>query len=557
MGKLNSKLYKTKNINDAINEFASTNSIQPSKCDFKIDKVETYIRDSSDSEFKLFNENIKEHYKDKEKLTNEHVEFSQSYTITVFTADEKKIKLKSKVIYDDSAINPAIIISEKSIIPHKRYKQNELFKLIKKEVNKIKAKENILINIFDEMMIKDLTSLVKYIYAGKFLKAVKIPLFDGITPKVTQESKLVIKFLQNNLNNQVIEVEKNEVLVEYYKPKFGRNGLDCHGKIIGVTYGNNVGDLTQKVDFNTIKIEENERKKQYISRVKGFVQYNETTLSIDNKIKMHTLSRVENTIASEEKNNIEVIISQNDSTIDSVGEGVELVSERIDINGHVGAKSIIEAQYLNIAGATHQDSTQYAKYANINRHKGTLRCHKAKIKLLEGGEVHATSVNIETSLGGSIYAQDVYITHVKSNLKIFASNSITIKVISGEDNKLKINYKDIPILISKIELINDDIEDLNFSLEEAQRHNSSMTNEIKNQIKSLKEEILKIKDSSKRATISIKEPLRGLNEITFRIDNKNELTFKTEALQYQPFYLEIDGDKITLHPTTKTITLES
>ena len=556
MSKPNNKLLKTKNINNAIEEFASTNSLEVSKCDFKINSVETYIKDSRNLEFTLFNEDIKTHY-DAQRIINEHVEFTQNYTVNIFETNEVKIKLIYKIVHDDFSTNPSIIISSNSQIPYKEYKPKELLVLIYKELNKIKAQNKILINFFDELMIKNLKVLVKYIYAKKFIKAVKIPLFNGIAPEITQESKLVIKFLQKADNNQLTEVEENEVLVDFYKPKFGKNGLNCYGEEVNSGYANNKNDLQQKVDLNTIKIQENENKKQYISKIKGYVQYDEKNLNIDNKIKMNKLSRIHDVLASEEDNNIEVIISQDDTTKDSIGEGVELVSESVNVSGHVGANSIIESQNLNISGATHQDSIQFSKYANINRHKGTLRCHEAKIKLLEGGEIHATKVDIETCLGGVIYAQDVNITHVKSNLKVYASNSITIKLMSGEDNKLTINYKDIPILVSKIELINEDIEDLEFSLEEAQRHNSSIIDEIQNEIKSLKNEILTIKDSTKNAKVSILEPLHGLSTIKFTIDDEHEIVFKTEATNYTPFYLELGEDKITLQPVKQTIKLDS
>ena len=60
--------------------------------------------------------------------------------------------------------------------------------------------------------------------------------------------------------------------------------------------------------------------------------------------------------------------------------------------------------------------------------------------------------------GGTIYAENVTVDHVKNNLKIYASNSITIKHVSGEDNFFKINYKDIPTLNSKYNFIEKEIE---------------------------------------------------------------------------------------------------
>lgn len=270
---------------------------------------------------------------------------------------------------------------------------------------------------------------------------------------------------------------------------------------------------------------------------------------------MANISRNNETVASEEENNIEVRISQNDTTKDSIGEGVELVSETIHVNGHIGAKSVLEAINLQIDGVTHQDSKQYAKFAKINRHKGTLRCHEAKITLLEGGEVHATSVEIESCLGGSIHAQDITIGLVKSNLKVYASNSITITQVKGEDNLFKIGYKDVGVLTSKVDLINEDIDELKYKLEEAKKHSQSKVASLKQEIALLNSKQDEIFCSYKNAKISIEKPLTGLNKIVFVIDSENEITYKTEAQEYTPFYLEIDEDKIILQPTGRSISL--
>ena len=407
-------------------------------------------------------------------------------------------------------------------------------------------------------MIRNLKLLVKYIYTKKFLKKVKIPLFNGIKPNLTQESKLVMNFLQKENENQIIQVEKNEVIIEYMKAKFGKNVLNCYGQRIVSDYANNKENFIQDVDLESIKIIEKKNKILYISKIKGFVHHTKTRISVDHKIRFNTISRVNKPVSTgEEDNNIEITVSQRDTDKDSIGAGVELVSETINIRGHIGAHSIIEAIHLKVDGATHKDSTQFAKYADINRHKGTLRCHEAKINVLEGGVVHATKVDIETCLGGSIYAQDVTISQVKNYLKVYASNSITIRLISGEENSLNINYRMVPILVSKIDLIKEEIEDLEFSLEEATRHDPTSAYRFKEAIQKSKKEISKIEDSVKNAKISIKQTINGLNSIIFTIDDKNEILFKTDIQEYKPFYLEFTESKIILHPTQEQIILEN
>lgn len=557
MAEIEKKVVKTKNIQESLQEYATENAITLNECDFSINQINTYIKDNALSDFTLVSKEILSQYLDQDRILNEHIEFNQLYTITLRHSKEKTLKLNYEISLGKHASHPKIILKTDSIIPYKKYAPKDMLRLIYSEFNKIKVYNSILVNILDEEMKKNLKVFIKHLYAGKFKKNLRLPLFNGIEPVVTRESKLVYWFKEKKTTNQIIEVEENELLIEYKKPIFGKNGLSAYGKEISGGSGNNSEDLQATIDKESIKVEEDATSKYYKSKRKGYLHFDEKSLCINNQIKMSKISRNNITVASEEENNIEVRISQNDTTQDSIGEGVELVSESIHVNGHIGAKSILEAINLQIDGVTHQDSIQYAKYATINRHKGTLRCHEAKISLLEGGKVHATKVSIENCLGGSIYAQDVTIGLVKNNLKVYASHSITIRHVSGEDNIFKINYRDIPVLNSKIDLLENDIEDFKYKLEEAQKHSQSKVPALKEKIKALKNEQNEITTSYLNATISIEKPLNGLNSIIFVIDDENEIKFKTDATTYTPFYLEADENKITLKPVDKSISINN
>jgi len=556
MVELVEKTVTTKQIKNCLENFAIEQLVSKDDCEFKLLKSETHVKSSANSEYSLYSDSILKEYIDTDRLINEHIEFEQHHTITLRKIQKCTIHLKYTLKFDKYSINPYIILSPSSVFSYKLHTPKQLLNLLYKEFNKIKVYNGILIKIFDETMVKAIKILVKYIYADKFKKNVKVPLFHGIAPIVTRESKLIFWYEEKMDENQIIEVEKDELLIEFKKPIFGKNGFDCFGKIISSQYANNVEDLETEIDTQSIYILEDNNSKKYLSKKQGFVNFSQDQLSIENKIKLRKISRNAKHIASNEENNIEITISQHDTNRDSVGEGVNLTSETINIEGFVGANSNLEATNLEIKGATHQDSIQSAKFAKINRHKGKLRAHKAQITLLEGGEVHASHVEIETCLGGSIYAKNVTIAHVKSNLKVFASNSITIKLVSGEDNKFKINYKEIPIVISELKFIDNDIEDLKYLLEEALRHNNSKVEPIKKEIESLRAKHKELKFSYTKAKIDIKNSLRGLNYIIFTIDSENELLFKTEEQIYSPFYLEINDNKITLFPVNKSITLD-
>jgi len=550
------ELIKTKNIKKALKYFATTNLIPLSECDYEIIQIKTLFKNNAMQDFQYFN---KEQLKlfTAEKLINEHIEFSQIYIINAKQKATQEINLVYSINLGKHATKPKIILSPNSTIPYKLYKPEELLKLLYKEFNKIKAFHGILITLFDDSMKKALKSFIKYISTKKFTKKITIPLFDGIDPIVAKESQTIFLFQQKRNKGMIIEVQADELLIKYIKPHYGRNGFNAFGKIIDDVYTIHNERLTIEVDPKSIRIEEDENTKCYYSKVKGYVHYDGHYLAVDNRLRLQEISRYKHILDSySEENNIDIIITQNDINEDSIGEGVELVSESIEVEGFVGAKSKLQALKLTIKGATHQTSKQYAKFASINRHKGVLRCHEANIGLLEGGVVHASKVTIESSLGGEIYAEDVTIEHVKNNLKIYASNSITIRLVSGEDNLFEINYRKIPILQQRIQYIENEIADLKSKLKTIRDFKKDNNKEnIQKEIDALKDEKKKIENSYKDASITIKEAFRGLNYIVFVIDQDHIIQYKTQNRFYEPFHLEIQNSTVTLFPPNISLPL--
>ncbi|MDA7817832.1 hypothetical protein N9A28_06545 [Sulfurimonas sp.] len=552
-----SKKVKTRNIANSVSKFASEHILKTSEYSFNINSIDTYVKSVADDDYILYNEDFHDYYNNFDKLINEHAEFRQTYVITVKKNTKRIIDLKYKIDFSPGNALPSIILDPSSIIPYKKYQAKEMYLLLLKELNNIKAYNKILIKIFDTNMKTKLKAFVKYLYQGKFVKKIKIPLFDGLEPEVTVSSKIIKHYLKKENSHQIIEVSPKETLIEYIKPVFGKNGLSSFGQIITHDNTSNKDDIDQDIiDHNTIEIKETPENKLYRSKIKGFVHFDDNKFYVDNRIKMQQLSSVQDQLAKEEDNNIEVIVAQNDTSVDSVGEGVELRSETVHITGHIGAKTLVEATTLTIDGATHQNSKQEARVATINRHKGTLRCQTANVKLLEGGEIHATDANIETAMGGSIYAENITIKTLKSNVKIYASKSITVKLVTGEDNKFKITYKDIPTIVSKNRFFEKEVEELKYELEGALKHSPDQVSIIKDKITDIKNQQKEIKECAKTAKILIEEPLTGVNSISFVLSSDEEITYKTDARKYKEFYLEESDGYILLQPTNAKIKID-
>ena len=539
---------KTRNILNSLKKYAKIKGVALDVLDFKILGIETLIKTIHEKDFFHFNEVVQEKYNSNEKIINEHVEFEQLYLIEIFKLVDFSMMLNYKIEYNEYKTKVDIVIKPDSIIPNDYPKIVDFYRALNTQFNKIKAKEGILLNLYDKEYIIKLKAFTKHVAKDKFKKSLRLPLIRTIDPNITKKSKL-IKYYEDKKNEYGIsEVAAEETIIEFIKPQFGVNGLNAFGNIVNAASYSNTKNTIKSFDHNTIKIKEDKYTKKYIAKIKGFVSNIDENLSIENKIKLQKISRVQEQLSDGENNNIEIILKEHDSAKDGIGEGVELTSETIHVEGFVGAKSFLNATNLTIDGATHQTSKQSAKHAKINRHKGNLRCHKADIKLLEGGEIHATNVNIDSCLGGTIYAKHVNIKQVKKNVKIYAANSISIESVTGEENFFEINPRAIPILEKKLEFINTDIEDLKFDLEEAQRHNSTKVELIEISIQKLKDSKENIYKSVYDAYIHIEKPVRGFNTITFVISENKKLTYTTQAQRYEDFSLTMTDDKIILQP---------
>ncbi len=550
------KTVVTKDVKSVIQEFASDTITPLKQCDFKLHGISTYIKTCHMDGFSKLTDPLKERYADAEALLNDRVVFQQLYKITPRKADKCTLLLDYSIEKGVFNTHPVLVLKPTSIIPYQLFKPQQLLVQLVQELNKIKAMHGMLIGLFSDCMIADLKQLVKRIYAKKFTADVEILLFDGIEPELSKPSELLYHFKTKSTKSQITEVDPGELIVEFIKPVFGRDGLNARGKRVARGDTDNREAIDFTIDDATIDVKEDDERILLYSKKRGFVQFDGEHIEISNKLTLEKVKRVQSKVAQEEKNEVEVVIAQDDITQDSVGEGVELTSEVIHITGHVGDKTKLEAKALTIEGATHQGSMLFAKDASVNRHKGMLRCHKAHIKLLEGGEVHGTHVHIDAALGGTVCAETVTIGHVKHNLKVYATKSITIDKLSGEDNNFTIDYEKVPIATSHIKYIEEDLSELRYRLDEANKHSPEKLPYLQEKMNLLKAQIEQIKNGCFEATITLNQTVLGLNTITFTLPQRQQLVYRTRSdMKYEPFHLERDGDNVTLQPVNIKTTL--
>ena len=148
---IENKIIKTKDIQKSMAEYANDNQVSPQECTFTINRVDTYVKESATDEFILIAKDILNQYTDKHRILNEHIEFNQIYTITAKKLKNNGLKLNYEIVLGDNATHPKIIIKSDSKIPYKKYAPKDMLLLLYAELNKIKASNSILINIFDKL----------------------------------------------------------------------------------------------------------------------------------------------------------------------------------------------------------------------------------------------------------------------------------------------------------------------------------------------------------------------------------------------------------------------
>jgi len=277
----------TKSILSSIKEYASEQGYALTKLDFTLVGVQTYFKTCNFEAFIKFHEGYKEEYSSKTKLIKDHTRFLQIYKIRVHPKTKKKIHLVYRIEKGEFSTYPIMIISPESRLPLGEISAQDMLKLLHTELNKIKAKNKMMVNLFSNCMIKDLKKFVHTIYTKGFTDEESILLFEGIDPEVAEPSKVINHYLDKTEkldNKNVPEVEESELIITYVKPIYGKAGLNAFGQRIEHGNTNNLAKIEYQIDAETIDVKENELEIKYYSKKRGFVSTLKNKLPISNKI---------------------------------------------------------------------------------------------------------------------------------------------------------------------------------------------------------------------------------------------------------------------------------
>ena len=423
----------------SLQEFSKDRNIPTKLLDFELITHETFIKRVEDDEYEKVDDASSILKKD---LLNEYVEVAQEYEIKIKPLTKLKSNPSIKITISANKLKTKIFatIAKGTLFQ----KDKNLFKILKSIIWEKKLRANLFIDIFEKSLDKQLNKLLEILpYTKPLSKDLKFTIGLGVEPVAPVDARVEKIFEEKNENNSLIEgVNKEELVLRFYKPQDGSDGRACNGRYIKVREPR--GSDSKPSINDSIFIKESEEYIEYFANDNGFVVYEKGFLSISNTLKIEgaDFKSTGNIDAGKGEKDISVHIGHTKGEgEDAIGSGVQIDVKNLNVDGSIGSNVNIVTEELTIDAQTHKNSTlEVLNKADIKLHRGNLKACDAEIDILETGKVTAEkTIHIKKMLGGEAIAPIVRVDELLSNSTIIASELIEIKTINGSNNTLIID----------------------------------------------------------------------------------------------------------------------
>jgi len=455
------------NVNNELLKVSKEYNIPLSKLDFDILKVKTYIKLEED--YVEADEETLALLNSEKFLLNENMEIKQVYEIKIKKYKPKNgFEILGKVELNKYLTHAKFHLSHKSDL--KNYNEVEFYK----EMNKKKLKNSLIINIMDEQLKKDIKNLTKKLITGELKEDYEIELCKGIDPVLSVEGKIIYHYKRKKKSVKkelIYPVKYNDVLIEIIKPKEGRIGRNCKGKVILVSQPKEFKIPEIIYDEQTIDKKEDENKILYIAKKDGFITIEDKKYIIKDRLEIKQINIKTGNVQDGDEAKVKLDVKESDALKEAIGDDMIVETKELIVRGNVGNKAKIKSVTLKIEGQTHKNSLIESVSAKINKHKGKLKAKNILINSLEGGEVTGKKIKIKNAIGGVVIGHDIEIENLLSHTKIYALNKIVIKNLKGEENLLAISPKKV--------LGGEDIDGLLQRVKEIEQNINILKREIK------------------------------------------------------------------------------
>ncbi|ASM39298.1 DUF342 domain-containing protein [Campylobacter sp. RM12327] len=414
-----------------------------------------------------------------------------------------------------------------------------------KFINKKLLTSRILIGIRKEELTQSLKDISDDLRQNNALdKDYNFTITTGVLPVLSVDDDLIFHYKNKIVNTKedgnidysergfLYGVSKDEVIIEYIKPRMGICGRDVFGKTIEVKTPNSTFDPNLSISEN-IQKQEDDNSIKFIAKKSGYVVEEDGKFDIKEDLEVSNLSfKNTGSVSVGTENNVKLNVTQKDVNKDAVGANISIETSEIIISGSVGQEAKIKANIVEVGGVTHSTSFIQAKKAKIATHIGTLECDECEINRLEKGKVFGKIIHIGSALGGEISGEEIYIDNLVSNVTITASKLIEINQNIGSSNKLIIDPTAIHAYLDQISNYQSEIKVLNLDIEKLLKEikkTKTTINDSKESINIIKDQIKKMMEKKNKipAVFMLK-----LKEYKTLIKNYNDMISEYKDKNY-------------------------
>ncbi|MDD2267407.1 flagellar assembly protein A [Sulfuricurvum sp.] len=395
---------------------------------------------------------------------NPNIELKQVHEIEIFSILEPTLldKIDMSIGGNPSLCKIYLTIKAGSTATYYDQFQEDFIRL----VNKKKLRANMMIGLFDSMMLQNLGELlakIRVLGVYHFEAQERYVIGQSYEPVETVDDKLILHYETKRKNQDehgridyakrgyVISAVENELLIEYIKPKMGESGRNCRGEFITPKPPVIKNEPTFSVG-EKIAVIDTSNSIEYRAKVGGYVTFEGGIYDIRTEVDVQEISfRTTGSIDTQLDADVFLNVIQKDPLQDAIGTGMEVTVNVINIVGNIGANANVTAKKATVEGQVHQSATITADELNIDIHKGMAYGKVVNIKRLEHGIVEAEKVFITQATGGQIRAKEITIEILSSNVKMTASHKIEIKNLQGGENLFVID----PLLNESVDNLSD------------------------------------------------------------------------------------------------------
>ncbi len=568
----NSLTIETRDVIKELKEVSTDNNILIKNLDFSILEVHTFFRTNPEEDWEELNDKKKSMFETDEFLAHETLEMFQEYKVEIFRTEKKEENylLPKITLGSNKTLTSVVATIHKT---PKATKDTFLEKNIIDAINKKKIRAGLLVGIREKDMRKEVSKIAsKMMIDGCLEEDVRFEVMSFIKPIHCVDDQFIVHYQKKvqqedeygrvdySRRGYVLPVSEGEIILEYIKPQYGKNGRNCRGKFIRVRepiikYQQNI-NTTDK-----IMAKEDDKSIKYIANKQGYVKIDKGTYDIQEEMELNAVDfKSTGSIEAGTENNVRINIKEKDEFKDAIGPGMRVETSILNVEGNVANNAKIKANDVKIGGQTHASSVIEAQKVFVNSHKGTIIGKEVELNRLSGGEVNADTVKVKEVVGGTIRAREMTIDTLMSNATLVTSELIDIKHCKGSSNKLLVDP-------NQIKGLREGIKELYEKIEKAKKEHKEMPKKLeikKNVIQSNKQAIATIKDKilalKARKIIPPKNLTNKLLEYQQLVSDYNELvknyTDKKEEIQMLQEELDehqskVFGAKIINHSSWK------